>query len=123
MRGIKNELFIEPTDGGYTSKRIIEFSGDSELALEDLPFAEGDSGNVIRANEGLIEQVIMAKSENNLCFRIRERPIGDNKLHIVTVSVVSGQLTVRQILNRRLQKKLVKIKSAQGAQIFVEPKH
>jgi len=116
-----NRLFVEPTDGGWTAKQLGRFLENDEVFVKRTPIIGGGFADVVELTEVQLIEIIYAKFEANLNYNVYEKSADNYKLRPIIVNVNNHQLTVLQVLNRRIKNKLVKIKSAQGAQVSVEP--
>ena len=119
----KNRLFVEPI-GSPTNESLAKWLDDESLMVKQWPVAgrkPGDVADVAELTERQLINLLKSRVDKGFEFNVFEKRMDDRKLYPIKVSVFSDQLNVQQILDRRLQHKLVKIRSRKRPKISVIP--
>ncbi len=117
---LKNRLFVEPDGDSDNNERIAGLIDAGELFTAKYPIIGGGFANVVEVTERNLITLIKNRTQGNVKFNAFEKPADQHKLRRIEVAVSNEHLTVQQVLNRRVQKKLVKIKLQAHSTVSVE---
>jgi hypothetical protein len=120
MPKMKDQLFVEPTDGELTNNALVDMLGSDNVYIVNMALVGGGFVDVALVTKIQLARLLSAQATKGYRFNVYDRAYDELKLRPIVVAIKSDQLTVVQVLNRRVQKKLVKIRSLRHRRLKIE---